>query len=751
MPKVKKYETFGRLLRGMLATVAAAENRTAEALEEEIAGSIYVAATTMRNYKSGMSLPQSTAIRRLAQIAHERAYLNREWVRRFLVAAQYHHIDALLQELFPESAPDSAPPRVLHNLPAAPFNQFVMRAQPYTALCAALQQRAAVVLLVGMGGMGKTSLAYELASRCVHASDDTPHFHAVVWVSDRDQPGTTTLTHVLNEIARTLDHPGYLQLAAPEKQRKIEDLLRIPPGVLVVVDNLETVVDPALLDWLIRLPWPSKALVTSRERIAVLRNNTWEVELRGLTESEAHELIRQRLHMLRMEPLAADLSQVTPLVLATGGCPLALEMALGVIKWERRAIQQVVDDMAAARGDLFDQLFSRAWALLDEASRRVLLALPLFHTSIAGEALATSADVTGLAFERALDRLTELALLEIERADWNSPPRYRVHPFVRAFAQAKLAEQGEFACGARERWLRWYLRLAGQVGFTHDDMARLEWLDVEEPTLFAAIQWAAAHNNAPAVIQLVNGAEFYYYVRAEWQKKLELHKLQTNAARSLGDVTEELSALAFQAQLFCRQGQPEAAEPYLQQLQAVSRQHPLQGDAFFLFHHTYGLYYLATGDHPAARQCWETILQQPQGLAHHMIMGAQHWLATCHYEAGDYRQARERYQQALAGAYATNAERMIARRQLDLAMIDLEQGDQASAAVRLAESRMRTRRDDREQHARLLRVQARLDLCQGNTVAAAAALREAIDLFERMGRVKELQEARAVLATLAPR
>jgi hypothetical protein len=37
----------------------------------------------------------------------------------------------------------------------------------------------------------------------------------------------------------------------------------------------------------------------------------------------------------------------------------------GLLKYERRPLQQIIADLYAARGDLFDDLFSRAWALLD--------------------------------------------------------------------------------------------------------------------------------------------------------------------------------------------------------------------------------------------------------------------------------------------------------------------------------------------------------------------------------------------------
>jgi len=65
-----------------------------------------------------------------------------------------------------------------------------------------------------------------------------------VWVSDKDRPGTTNLSVVLDEIARTLDYPGFTQFSHDEKRYEVEQLLR-RQRILLVVDNFETITDGA--------------------------------------------------------------------------------------------------------------------------------------------------------------------------------------------------------------------------------------------------------------------------------------------------------------------------------------------------------------------------------------------------------------------------------------------------------------------------------------------------------------------------
>ena len=740
-------ETFGRLLKAGIGSIVICEGTKAPVVEDDLGQQIGVSADAIQRYKAGALPPEPRTVQILADACVRRGFMNREWLQSFLHAARYHQSDKLLDQLCPLGPIRPRPPRVYENLPAPTYSQFVNRPQAFAEVADGLQQRTAAVLIVGMGGNGKTSLAREVAAHCLRDTNETPRFDSVVWVSDKDRPGTTNLSMVLDEIARTLDYPGFTQFAHDEKRREVEQLLK-RQRVLLVVDNFETISDGALLTWLLRLPEPSKALITSREYRREWRSS-WPVELRGMSEAEAWDLVSERARVLKIDRLIGERVQLEPLLAATGGNPKALTMTLGLLKYERRPIQQVVDDLYAARGELFDDLFARAWALLDEASRRILLVATFFPASASGEALSATADVQGFAFDRAIERLADLALLDVQQVDLHSPPRYILHPLVRAFAGAKLAEQPGFESGARERWVGWYIKLASKVGFCWYNLRELDLLDLEEECAFTAANWAYNHHLYAETLDLTVSTSYYYYVRGYWDKAARINTLKIESAEQLNNPVEIVRAQSIQTQLLIRQGNLSEAEKQLHILQDWAMRVHLPASTLSSFEHAIALYHFANGDIENAQQAWQRILRIEDQLSIRERAINRSWIAFCRYKVGEIDEAQNLIRQSLDEYRQEGHERGVAFILMRLTNIALDRGMHSDATEAIAESlAIAQRYRDRGILAEVQRTYARLYTLRGDIPAARASLADAIDLFERLGMRRELAEARTELARL---
>jgi hypothetical protein len=92
-------ETFGRLLKGAINSIAAYEGKTAPAIEDELGEQIGVAGSTIQRYKAGSLPTEPCVVQILAEAAIRRGYLSRTWLQRFLQAARYPKPEALVAQL----------------------------------------------------------------------------------------------------------------------------------------------------------------------------------------------------------------------------------------------------------------------------------------------------------------------------------------------------------------------------------------------------------------------------------------------------------------------------------------------------------------------------------------------------------------------------------------------------------------------------------------------------------------------------
>jgi hypothetical protein len=77
-------ETFGRLLKGAINSIAAYEGTTAPAIEDDLGTQIGLAGSALQRYKAGNIPPEPRTIEIIAHAAVRRAYLGRPWLQVFL-------------------------------------------------------------------------------------------------------------------------------------------------------------------------------------------------------------------------------------------------------------------------------------------------------------------------------------------------------------------------------------------------------------------------------------------------------------------------------------------------------------------------------------------------------------------------------------------------------------------------------------------------------------------------------------------
>lgn len=276
--------------------------------------------------------------------------------------------------------PSYAEERGKHNLPIPDFDEtgFLGRKQQASDLLKHILGPYPVVSLVGDGGIGKTALALKVAYDVL----DMPNcpFEAIVWASSK----TTQLTaqeirriegaisdslgifnSIAVELAGTVDNP---------MDEVIEYLREFK--ILLIIDNLETVLDEKIRQFLEMLPLGSKVLITSRIGIGAFE---YPQKLQAMDQGEAVDLLRA---MARVRGVT-DLVRLDNAKLVDF-CR-RMKFNPGFIKWFVSAVQAGTrPEEVLSKPDIFlDFCMSNVYNYLSAPGRAVLrsmLGLPGKHS-----------------------------------------------------------------------------------------------------------------------------------------------------------------------------------------------------------------------------------------------------------------------------------------------------------------------------------------------------------------------------------
>lgn len=309
------------------------------------------------------------------------------------------------------------------------------------------RQRSWLVIIDGLGGSGKTALAREAVLRAYEGSV----LDGVIWQTAQQQvftggeirPGDAetypadpvlTVDQVLDGIAIHLGLSSLTGYPTQEKRREIRAVLRHRP-CLLVVDNLETAKDTqAIAQLLWAVSNPSKALITTRQRIE-LGSPVRAFHTRPLDREAIAAFIDDYVKERGLP--AVDAFGRSLVADASGGNPLAIKLILGQAAY--LPLTRVVDQFRSAEGTMrpfYRFLYRRAWELLDDDARTLLVSMPLLASE--GGTWETLAAISGLEDARldaAIARLATLSLLDVAG---DAEKRYTVHPITRHFVLSDI-------------------------------------------------------------------------------------------------------------------------------------------------------------------------------------------------------------------------------------------------------------------------------------------------------------------------
>jgi predicted ATPase/class 3 adenylate cyclase len=404
------------------------------------------------------------------------------------------------------------------NLPLQ-VSSFVGRDRELARIVSALAE-CRVVTLTGVGGVGKTRLAYQVAGEVL------PRFRDGAWLCELAP---------VRDPASVADAVASVFEVAPRSGQTVEqaliEFLR-SKQLLLVLDNCEHVLESVALlaetlertcGHLVMLPTSREGLGIDGERILVvpsLRAPTADADTDEVAASDAVRLFSERAQAVKTDFTVTpeNASAIAQICRRLDGVPLAIELAAARIpamnpaELARRLDRRFEYLAGGRRGAVERHQTLRAaidWSydLLEEPARRLLARLAVFAGGCTLDAAEAVCDGDPVDRPRVWELLAGLVAQSLVVAEDRGPEtRYRLLETIRQYAEERLDEYADTA-SARRRHAEYYaalgITLRDQL-FGSEQLETAARYNAEQENFSAAMNWAIDTDDVDLAFRLLH-------------------------------------------------------------------------------------------------------------------------------------------------------------------------------------------------------------------------------------------------------
>jgi LuxR family transcriptional regulator, glucitol operon activator len=347
---------------------------------------------------------------------------------------------------------------IIHNLPVPDYEYeggFVGRDEDRKKIIQLLQsEKFSVITLTGSGGVGKTSLALKVIQDITERPESNI-FDAIVWLSAKEnrlsalgiediEPTLKNFEELLDTI---IDLFGFRsELLADDIQSKenlVSNLFDLTKKVLIIIDNLETITDQRIINFIFDAPIKVKFLVTSRRGIGQLEIRH---ELKELKAKEAVYLFRQ-LAKDKQLPKLLQLSDdvIKNYTSKVSFYPLAIKWVIGQVA-KGKDINKIIESIHTTDSDISKFCYEQIFGMLSDYCKKVLYTLSLLDNPPTASILQYIIELEDQQFEDSINELILVSLVipeHFQNDNKEISTKYLLLPLTKGYTRIQLNKKVE--------------------------------------------------------------------------------------------------------------------------------------------------------------------------------------------------------------------------------------------------------------------------------------------------------------------